>query len=74
MNSLYYGDNLDNLRKHIRDETVDLCYIDPPEGLKRRTIAEHCMRVNARGPRTFRSTRTNSICDARTEGACIRSR
>jgi DNA modification methylase len=35
MNSLYYGDNLDNLRKHIRDETVDLCYIDPPFNSKR---------------------------------------
>lgn len=29
-NLLYYGDNLDVMRKHIRDETVDLCYIDPP--------------------------------------------
>lgn len=31
---LYYGDNLDNLRG-IRDETVDLCYIDPPFNSKR---------------------------------------
>src|SRR3954465_11531839 len=30
MNKLFYGDNLDVLRKKIRDETVDLCYIDPP--------------------------------------------
>ena len=29
-NKLYYGDNLEVLRKHIRNETVDLCYIDPP--------------------------------------------
>jgi len=29
MNTLYYGYNLDNLRK-LKDETVDLCYIDPP--------------------------------------------
>ena len=29
MNTLYYGDNLDVMRK-IRDETDDLCYIDPP--------------------------------------------
>ncbi len=35
MNSLYYGDNLDVLRKKIRDETVDLCYIDPPFNSKR---------------------------------------
>lgn len=30
MNSLYYGDNLDVLRRHIKDETVDLIYLDPP--------------------------------------------
>jgi DNA modification methylase len=29
-NKLYFGDNLDVLRKHIKDESVDLCYIDPP--------------------------------------------
>jgi DNA modification methylase len=34
-NLLYYGDNLDVLRKHIYDETVDLCYIDPPFNSKR---------------------------------------
>jgi DNA modification methylase len=34
-NKLYYGDNLDVLRKFIRDETVDLCYIDPPFNSKR---------------------------------------
>lgn len=34
-NKLYYGDNLDVLRRHIRDETVDLCYIDPPFNSKR---------------------------------------
>ncbi len=29
-NTLYCGDNLDVLRKHIKDESVDLIYIDPP--------------------------------------------
>ncbi len=29
-NKLYFGDNLDILRDHIDDETVDLIYIDPP--------------------------------------------
>jgi site-specific DNA-methyltransferase (adenine-specific) len=29
-NKLYYGDNLDVLRQHIRDESVDLVYLDPP--------------------------------------------
>ena len=30
MNLLYYGDNLDVLRRHIEDESVDLVYLDPP--------------------------------------------
>ena len=30
MNTLYYGDNLDVLQRHIRDESVDLIYLDPP--------------------------------------------
>src|ERR1017187_8801704 len=35
-NKLYYGDNLDVLRSSkMRDETVDLCYIDPPFNSKR---------------------------------------
>ncbi len=29
-NYLYYGDNLDILRRYIKDETVDLVYLDPP--------------------------------------------
>ena len=29
-NTLYYGDNLDVLRRHVADETVDLVYLDPP--------------------------------------------
>nr|WP_208103489.1 DNA methyltransferase [Rubellimicrobium sp. CFH 75288] len=27
---MYYGDNLEVLRKHIADESVDLIYLDPP--------------------------------------------
>jgi len=34
-NQLYYGDNLDIMRKYIASETVDLCYIDPPFNSKR---------------------------------------
>lgn len=30
MNTLYYGDNLDVLRLHAHDESVDLIYLDPP--------------------------------------------
>ncbi|MCX6601885.1 MAG: DNA methyltransferase [bacterium] len=29
-NTLYYGDNLDILRRYLKDETVDLVYLDPP--------------------------------------------
>jgi hypothetical protein len=29
-NVLYYGDNLDILRRYVRDESVDLIYLDPP--------------------------------------------
>jgi DNA modification methylase len=29
-NLLFYGDNLDVLRRHVHDETVDLVYLDPP--------------------------------------------
>src|SRR5256885_14793281 len=29
-NTLYYGDNLDILRRYIDDESIDLIYLDPP--------------------------------------------
>ncbi len=29
-NKLYFGDNLDILRQHVADESVDLIYLDPP--------------------------------------------
>ncbi|HEY5231914.1 MAG TPA: DNA methyltransferase [Verrucomicrobiae bacterium] len=34
-NKLFYGDNLEVLRSKIKDESVDLCYIDPPFNSKR---------------------------------------
>jgi site-specific DNA-methyltransferase (adenine-specific) len=30
MNHMYYGDNLKVLRDSIRNESVDLTYLDPP--------------------------------------------
>lgn len=30
VNQLYFGDNLHVLREHIKDESVDLIYLDPP--------------------------------------------
>lgn len=35
MNSLYFGDNLNILREHIQNESVDLIYLDPPFNSKR---------------------------------------
>jgi DNA modification methylase len=29
-NTLYYGDNLDILKRYIKDESIDLVYLDPP--------------------------------------------
>jgi DNA modification methylase len=34
-NQLYYGDNLEVLRKYLADNSIDLCYIDPPFNSKR---------------------------------------
>lgn len=30
MNTLYYGDNLDVMRRYIADDSIDLVYLDPP--------------------------------------------
>ena len=30
MNKLYYGDNLDILRRYVASDSVDLVYLDPP--------------------------------------------
>ncbi len=30
MGTLYYGDNLDILKRYVADESVDLVYLDPP--------------------------------------------
>ena len=30
MGTLYYGDNLDILRRYLKDESVDLVYLDSP--------------------------------------------
>jgi hypothetical protein len=29
MGTLYYGNNLEILRRYLKDETVDLVYLDP---------------------------------------------
>jgi DNA modification methylase len=43
-NRLYYGDNLDIMRRHIADESVDLIYLDPlyPERPRIRRRRSQC--------------------------------
>ena len=43
MGTLYYGDNLDILRRYLKDETVDLVYLDSgwfPSSLKAKKQAQ----------------------------------
>ncbi len=35
VSTLFYGDNLDVLRRHVAPESVDLCYVDPPFNSRR---------------------------------------
>lgn len=35
MNTLYYGDNLDIMRQKLKEENIDLIYLDPPFNSKR---------------------------------------
>lgn len=35
LNKIYFGDNLDILKKYIKDESVDLIYLDPPFNSKK---------------------------------------
>jgi 16S rRNA G966 N2-methylase RsmD len=42
-NILYYGDNLDILRNHIADDSVDLVYLDPPFNSKEGPEAPGCV-------------------------------
>jgi hypothetical protein len=45
MNTLYYGDNLKILRDYIKDESVDLMYLDPPTG-RNATVTERASSRN----------------------------
>ncbi len=56
-NKLFYGDNLEVLRRYIKDESVDLCYIDPPFNSKRNYSQIYNNIVdNCRGERPFTPT------------------
>jgi len=57
-NYLYYGDNLDVLRRYVKDESVDLIYLDPPFNSRQdynvlfaekdgsRSVGRHNKRIN----------------------------
>jgi len=58
-NTLYYGDNLDILRRYIADESVDLIYLDPPFNSARAynvLFAEHDGTKAAAQVRAFEDT------------------
>lgn len=58
-NTLYYGDNLDVLRRYISDECVDLIYLDPPFKSDQDynvLFAEHDGRSSAAQIRAFEDT------------------
>ena len=37
-NVLYYGDNLEILRKYVPDNSIDLVYLDPPFNSKNEVV------------------------------------
>jgi site-specific DNA-methyltransferase (adenine-specific) len=41
-NVLYYGDNLDILRRYLPDAVVDLVYLDPPFNSNRDSNVTFC--------------------------------
>ena len=44
--TLYFGDNLKILRDNIRDETIDLIYLDPPFNSKMMNALRHFLGEN----------------------------
>lgn len=62
-NELYFGDNLEVLRGHIKDETVDLIYLDPPFN----SNATYNVLFKERGGRVQQS-QAEAFCDTWTWG------
>jgi len=68
-NVLYYGDNLDILRRYIADESVDLVYLDPPfnsNATYNVLFAEHTGEKAASQIKAFEDTWTWDEAAART--------
>ncbi len=55
-NRLFYGDNLDILRAHVADASVDLVYLDPPFN-SNATYNGNCSRL-----RGLRRSATDNLC------------
>jgi site-specific DNA-methyltransferase (adenine-specific) len=58
-NLLYYGDNFDVLQRHVKDESVDLVYLDPPFNSNQSynvLFAEHSGAKSASQIRAFEDT------------------
>lgn len=62
-NELYFGDNLEVLRGHIKDESVDLIYLDPPFN----SNANYNVLFKERGGRVQQS-QAEAFCDTWTWG------
>lgn len=63
-NTLYYGDNLEILRRYVADESVDLVYLDPPfnsNATYNVLFAEHTGEKAASQIRAFEDTWTWSL-------------
>ncbi len=68
MNTLYYGDNLNILRDYIKEESVDLIYLDPPFNSNRNYNVLFKNEAGASRNRRSRRSKTRGI------GMCRRSR
>jgi adenine specific DNA methylase Mod len=63
-NRLYFGDNLELLRDHIKDTSVDLVYLDPPFNSK----ANYNVLFKDRGGAPTQS-QAGAFCDTWTWGS-----
>lgn len=61
MNTLYYGDNLDIMRRYIKDESVDLSYLDPLSIRMPRITCSFRIAVAARRQRSCRHSRIPGV-------------
>ena len=71
MNQLYYGDNLDVLRRHIDNESVDLVYLDPPFNSNASYNVLFAERDGARAASQIRVFEDTWRWDATAARACI---